>query len=88
MMNKEALGDVSYSTQAAKEIVEMAISRLEDCGFDECQRFTEKNILRDVLKNTIKTLDMVYSNVEFIKKRIGEWYDTKIYTQATRDIRP
>lgn len=68
MMNKEALGDVSYSTQAGKEIMEMAISRLEDCGFDECQRFTEKKILRDVLKNTIKTLDMVYDNLEFIRK--------------------
>ena len=68
MMDKEALGDVSYRTQAAKETVEMAISRLEDCGFDECQRFTEKDILRDVLKNAIKTLDMVYSNVEFIKR--------------------
>jgi hypothetical protein len=67
MMNKEALGDVSYSTQAAKEIIEMAISRLEDCGFDECQRFTEKKILRDVLKNTIKTLNMAYDNLEFIK---------------------
>lgn len=68
MMNKEALGDVSYSTQVAKEIVEMAISRLEDCGFDECERFTEKNVLRGVLKNTIKTLDMVYDNLEFIRK--------------------
>ncbi len=67
-MDKEALGDVMYSMQTGKEIMEMAISRLEDCGFDECERFTEKNVLRGVLKNTIKTLDMVYDNLEFIRK--------------------
>lgn len=63
MMDKEALGDVIFSIDAAKEIIEVAIGRLEDCGLNKCDK---KNV-RICFSKTTEILNTTRDVLAFAK---------------------
>lgn len=59
-MDKEALGDVSYSIDTAKEIISIALMRLEDCGLNEMDYST----IRSSFSRATESLDIARKVLE------------------------
>ncbi len=66
--NKEKLVDVTYSITVAKDAIEDALYRLEDCKFEDYCHTVVKKVLRKSLKDVIRSLDTSSDGVEYLEE--------------------
>lgn len=68
MMDKEALSDVIYSIDTAKEIIKTGLWRAEDCGLDEISYSTMKLCF----SKSMEMLDIARKDLVIIKDKEGD----------------
>lgn len=67
-MDKEALSDVIYSIDTAKEIIKTGLWRAEDCGLDEISYSTMKLCF----SKSMEMLDIARKDLAIIKDKDDE----------------